>query len=129
MANPPDKKRFVHADLQLPNVLLAPGSYEYSALIDWGCAQLSDSAVDFIFMPLSAVPFLLAGHRELELLDKDETAEARIVYRRIQLILRTLPATNPGEDPKASLKELLDFFRRPPTDGPWRELAPGNLRG
>jgi hypothetical protein len=82
--------------------------------------------VDFVPMPLSAVPILLEGHREVMPLDEDETAEARILWRRIQLLLRIIltgAAPDQGDRPIAWLIDLLRFFLRPPSKR-WRDLSP-----
>jgi len=115
----------VHGDVQPANVLVAGGGYE--ALIDWGCSRVDDPAADFLAMPLAAVPELLAGHREVGALPDDDGAEARILWRRLRLVLEVLPrGAAPGmawgERPVAWLVDLLRFFAEPP--GRWRDLAP-----
>ncbi len=126
-------KRFVHADIQMSNVMVVPGSVDYLAIIDWGCAAEADAAVDFLSIPLSAVPLLLAGHRDVARLDKDEQAEARILWRRIWFLLRKMPngASPHGsweQRPIACLTDLLRFFQDPPR-GHWRDLAPPRAGG
>jgi aminoglycoside phosphotransferase (APT) family kinase protein len=124
-------KRLVHADMQMSNVMVVPSSLEYLALIDWGCAAKADVAVDFLSLPLAAVPLLLAGHRDLAPLDEDETAEARILWRRIGLLLGKVP-NGPGPNrswegrPIAWLTDLLRFFQNPPR-GRWQDLAPPRM--
>src|SRR5262249_19074523 len=83
---------------------------------------------DFAGVPSRAVPFMLAGHREIAPLDADQTAEARIVWRHLQLALWSLPrgavpSRSWAERPLAMLLEVLRFFADPP-DERWRELGP-----
>lgn len=115
----------VHGDVQWSNVLVA--GRRYQALIDWGCARVDDPAADFVAMRLVAVPHLLAGHRDLAPLPGDDGAEARILWRRLQMLLAVLPrgaapGTSWGERPVAWLIDLLRFFSDPPER--WRPLAP-----
>jgi aminoglycoside phosphotransferase (APT) family kinase protein len=116
----------VHGDLQMSNVLVSNGRYR--ALIDWGCARLDDPVMDLVATPFQAVPELLAGHREVADLADDDRAEARILWRRLQLLLAVLPrGAAPertwGERPVAWLMDALRFFIE--TDDPaWRALAP-----
>src|SRR5439155_11748696 len=124
----------VHADVQAMNVLVGSEPVEYRALIDWGCAHRADEALDFLAMPFRAVPFLLAGHREVAPLDGDDLAEARILWHRLQLVLSVLPrGAAPGlawgERPVAWLVDLFRFFLDAPA-GAWQYLAaPGRVRG
>lgn len=116
----------VHGDVQMSNVLVAGGSYQ--AVIDWGCARLDDPAADFVAVPLGIVPDLLTGHPELAPLPDDGRAEARILWRRLQMLLAVLPrGAAPGmtwaERPAAWLADLLGFFSDPP-GGAWAELGP-----
>jgi aminoglycoside phosphotransferase (APT) family kinase protein len=121
--------RFVHADVQMSNVLVAGGTCDYLALIDWGCALMCDDVtVDFLATPMSAVPLMLEGHREIAKLDMDETAEARIVWRRIVSILSDIcsnPQTNYSwyNRPIARMVDLLLFFASQ-QNSRWRQLAP-----
>ncbi len=117
--------RLLHQDTQATNVIVRGHDHEYAALIDWGCAALGDEAYDFT-MPMRAVPHVLAGHREIAPLDADETAEARILWRRLQMILLILPrGATPGlswvEHPIAQLLELMRFLFDT-EDARWREL-------
>jgi hypothetical protein len=123
-----DGRVLVHGDAQLTNVLGDRATGAYRALIDWGCARSDDPAADFVAVPLRVVPALLAGHRELAPVGDDASAEARIVWRRLQVLLAVLPRGGvPGhawaERPVAGLVDLLAFFTDPP--GPrWRRVAP-----
>jgi len=94
----------------------------YVAVIDWGAAALGDAANDFAGVPLRAVPFMLQGHRDVVSLDDDENAEARILWRHLQLALFTLPrGAEPGrswaERPLAMLLEVLRFSLDPSDPG------------
>ena len=71
-AREPVPKRLIHADTQPTNVMVVSPDTRvtadgpnpvYHALIDWGCAQWGDDAVDIACAPLGAAPFLLEGHR------------------------------------------------------------------
>jgi aminoglycoside phosphotransferase (APT) family kinase protein len=124
----PTPLRFLHGDSQGTNVMVRPRPLAYRAVIDWGSTCLGDMALDFAGVPLRAVPFMLAGHREVAPLDADDTAEARIVWRHLQLALWALPkGAVPGrswaERPLAMLLEVLRFFADPP-DERWRGLGP-----
>jgi hypothetical protein len=78
-------------------------------------------------MPLAAVPHLVAGHRDVAPLPGDGSAESRLLWRRLQMLLAVLPrgaapGTTWGERPIAWLIDLLPFFADPPER--WRSLAP-----
>jgi aminoglycoside phosphotransferase (APT) family kinase protein len=84
----PVSKCFCHGDVNAANVMV--GHHEprtYIALLDWGGAGWGDPAGDFSGMSLDAVPFVLAGHREIVPLEEDATAEARILWFYIRLAL------------------------------------------
>src|SRR5439155_20941563 len=129
----PVPRRFMHGDTQATNLLvstdlLSADRLRYEAIIDWGSAALGDAALDFAGVPLRAVPHMLAGHREVAPLDGDETMEARVVWRHLQLALWSLPkgavpGRSWGERPLAMLLEVLRFFADPPDDR-WRKLGP-----
>lgn len=126
----PVPRRFVHADTQPTNVMVnAPDGcvVTYRALIDWGCAQWGDDAVDVACAPLRAAPFLLEGHREVAPLMGDETAEARVLWMTCQITLDTLPrgavpGLSWGENPVARLIETMRFFAEASVDR-WRHWA------
>ncbi len=120
--------RFLHGDVQATNLMVGSDSRAYRAIIDWGSACLGDMAMDFGAVPLEAVPYMLQGHREIARLDDDETAEARITWRHLQLVVHVLPrGAVPGlswaERPVAMLLNLMHFFTEPP-NGRWRECGP-----
>jgi aminoglycoside phosphotransferase (APT) family kinase protein len=127
-AREPVPARFLHGDTQAANVMISTGPLRYEAVIDWGAAAAGDVALDFAGVPLRAVPHLLAGHREVAPLDDDATAEARILWRHLQLGIWMLPrGAAPGrswaERPFPMLLEALRFFLEPPDDC-WRDLRP-----
>jgi len=120
--------RVLHGDVQWANVLVSPDPLRYEALLDWGCASLGDVACDFAGLPLRAVPHLLAGHREIAPPDGNDTIEARIVWRHLQIVLHLLPrGAVPGrswaERPLPMLLEILRCFLDPP-DERWRAVGP-----
>lgn len=124
----PVPPRFLHQDVQATNVMVGARAREYRAILDWGCAGWGDPAWDFFGMPLRAAPFMLEGHRAVAPLDGDEGAEARIVWRHLQLVLEVLPRgaapdLSWGERPLAWLLEALRFFLDAP-GGRWREAGP-----
>jgi aminoglycoside phosphotransferase (APT) family kinase protein len=124
----PGPERLLHGDVQATNVMVDPGSLEYLALIDWGAAGWGDPAQDFAGLPLRAVPWALAGHREVAPVDGDETVEARILWRHLQLALWLLrrspqPGRSWAERPVAMFIEVLRFFLEGPGER-WRALAP-----
>jgi hypothetical protein len=90
--------------------------------------DLREVALDFAAVPLRAVPYMLAGHRDIAALDGDDTIEARIVWRHLDLSLGMLPrGAVPGrswaERPLPMLLEVLRFFLDPP-DERWRAIGP-----
>jgi aminoglycoside phosphotransferase (APT) family kinase protein len=127
-ATGPVPLRLVHGDLQMANVLVDARTGDYRALIDWGCARPADGACDLGAVPMRAVPLLLAGHREIAALDRDDDAEARIVWHRLRTLLAVLPrGAAPGcswaERPVAWMVDLLGFFASVGDDR-WVTLGP-----
>jgi hypothetical protein len=107
--------------------MVRAGALDYLALIDWGSAGWGDPAWDFAGVPLRAVPWMLAGYRQVAPLDGDETAEARILWRHLQLALFLLrrgpvPGRAWAERPLAMLLEIMRFAIDSPA-GPWAELV------
>ena len=122
----PVEKRFRHGDIQTTNVMVRRGSLDYLALIDWGACGWGDAAEDFAGVPLRAVPSMLAGYRELVLLPEDDMAEARILWRHLQISLYLLsrppqPGLSWAERPQGMFMEVMRFFLNPP-DARWRDL-------
>jgi aminoglycoside phosphotransferase (APT) family kinase protein len=119
-------RRLLHGDLQTTNIMVRDDSLEYLALLDWGSAGWGDAAWDFAGVPLRAAPWLLAGHRDIAPLDSDETAEARVLWRHLQLALLVLrrgplPNRSWAERPMAMLLEVMRFLIEAPK-GVWRDL-------
>jgi aminoglycoside phosphotransferase (APT) family kinase protein len=128
MTLPVSKSRFLHGDSQATNVMVNPNPLTYLAVIDWGAAAWGDAVNDFAGVPLRAVPFMLQGHRELAMLDDDAHAEARILWRHLQLGLLMLPrgavpVRSWAERPLAMLFEIFRFFLADPGEA-WNDLAP-----
>jgi aminoglycoside phosphotransferase (APT) family kinase protein len=119
-------RRFRHGDLQTTNVMVRPSPPTYLALIDWGACGWGDAALDFAGIPLRAVPFVLEGYREVATLPEDETAEARILWRHLQIALYRLgrppqPGLSWAERPAAMMLEIMRFFLGTP-GRPWTDL-------
>lgn len=124
----PVPHRIVHGDVQATNVMVEPENHRYRAIIDWGSAGWADATHDFAAVPLRGVPLLLQGHREIAPLDRDDTAEARILWRYLQLALLIMPRQlDPlrswAERPWALWLEVLRFFAGP-LNRSWAALAP-----
>ncbi len=124
----PVPPHFRHGDVQATNMMVRPGSLDYLALLDWGSAGWEDPAFDLAGIPLRAVPFVLDGYRAVAPLAHDETAEARIVWRHLQIAFFLLrrepqPGRSWAERPAAMLLEILRFFLDAP-GGRWREVGP-----
>ena len=103
--------RFLHGDTQATNVLVRPGSHDYLALIDWGGCGWGDPALDFSGMPLTAVPAVLAGYRELAALPEDATAEARILRYHLHFALISVRG---APQPRRSWARIRGGRRSPP---------------
>ncbi len=74
------------------------------------------------------MPGILAGHRAVAPLAGDDSAEAHILWRHLQMTLAILPrgaapGLSWGERPLSWLVELRRFFLDAP-DGRWREWGP-----
>ncbi len=101
------------------------GSREILALLDWGSSGWGDPAWDFVGIPMRAVPVMLEGYRAVHPLTQDDTAEARIIWRQLQIALALArrapqPEQSWGECPLGMLLDILRFFAEDP--GPrWRE--------
>ncbi|MEX2542238.1 MAG: aminoglycoside phosphotransferase family protein [Trueperaceae bacterium] len=123
----PFEKRLCHGDTQGTNIMVAPASATYLALIDWGNATWDDPAKDFAGLPLGAIPFVLAGYRSVSRL---ENAEARILWWQLQNALYLLhrpplpelPKRAWAERPMAQLLEITRFLITP-QGRKWRDLV------
>lgn len=116
--------RFLHGDMQLTN-LMVDTQDAYLCLLDWGASGWGDPAEDFAGLPLRVVPAMLEGYRELTPLDDDDTAEARILYRHLQIALfllsrPPLPQRSWAERPLGMMLETLHCLT---TDPVWRRFA------
>lgn len=120
--------RLCHGDTQATNVIIERTTRRYLAVLDWGSAGWSDPAWDFAGVPLRVVPYLLAGYRTVASLPSDSSAEARILWRQVQLALFTArrdpqPTQSWAERPLTMLVDIARFFLTDPGD-PWRDLRP-----
>ena len=118
-ARAPIAPRFCHGDVNAGNVMVAPGAPSYLALLDWGGAGWGDAAWDFVPVALPAVPLMLEGYRAVAPLEGDDTAEARILWHHIQLMLFTLRHGPPRERAwvarrLARLRDAIDIFLAAP---------------
>jgi hypothetical protein len=100
----------------------------YTALLDWGNAAWGTAVDDLAVLPLSAVPFMLEGHREIAPLDDDAHAEFRVLWRHLLLMLwliarGPLPGSSWAERPLSMLLDTLLFFASGPPEL-WRVLQP-----
>ena len=121
---------FVHADVQLANVLLRPGSRHYAAVVDWGNSHIGDATGDFCGVPLAAGAAMLDGYRS-ESESRSCVTEASILWHRMRKVFAYLPrGAAPGlawgERPVAWLTDLL-LHLHDRQDRPWRDLAPAAL--
>ncbi len=124
----PVPRRFLHGDSQATNVLVREGSLDYVAVIDWGGAGWGDPAWDFAGVPLRVVPFMLEGYRKIAPVEDEESAEARILWRHLQLSLYLLrrepqPGRSWAERPLSMLLEVMRFLLGSP-GARWSKWAP-----
>ena len=118
---------FLHGDTQATNVMVDPESLTYRAVIDWGSCRWGDVAHDFAGVSLRAVPAMLEGYREITGWG-DETIEARILWRHLQIGLHQLrgepqPQQSWAERPTGMLLDILRFFIEQP-DRRWTQWSP-----
>lgn len=116
----------LHGDNQTTNIMVGAERLAYRAIIDWGNTGWGDPALDFAGIPMRAVPYLLAGYREIAPVADDETAEARILRRHLTLALHNLrqepePAHSWAEKPLTFFTEIMRFSLET-TDERWRSL-------
>jgi aminoglycoside phosphotransferase (APT) family kinase protein len=116
----------LHADAGPPNLLVDSAATRLEALIDWGKAAWGDPARDFVNVPLRAVPFVLAGYRELA---PSGDWEARALWYQLFWALARARKTGPHPPNRnwaaptlSRLLEILRFFAAAPP-GPWPSLA------
>ena len=118
---PPDEPTLVHGDIQLSNILV-DDDLRFVALLDWGCAFAGDRAIDFMPVPMRAVPPLLEGYRAAG----GEVDERRILRGGLIVLLRELhrgaePGTSWGERPVAWLADLAGFLGGKSIASTWSE--------
>lgn len=106
--------RLCHGDLNAANILVHSVDPSTVTLIDWAGAGWLDPVWDFVGVPLGAVPHLLRGHRTIGPLPRDETAEARILWCRLQVALNsaqraTTSQANTGQFLSRVLKASMRF--------------------
>jgi hypothetical protein len=102
--------------------MVGAGTLEYLAVLDWGGSGWGDPAWDFAGVPLRVVPSMLEGYREVVQSGGDETVEARILWRHLQLALYLLrrdpqPGRSWAERPLGMLVDVTRFL----LDDPGRE--------
>jgi hypothetical protein len=95
--------------------MISAKSFDYLALTDWGNAHWGDPAYDFAGNPIRTVPYILEGYRQVMPLESDETAEARILWRHLQLALHNLwrepqPEHSWAERPLPFLLDIMRFL-------------------
>lgn len=122
----PNLHCFRHGDIQTTNLMVEPSAPTYLALIDWGAACWGDPAFDFAGIPLQAVPMMLEGYREVAPI-VDESLEARILWRHLQLSLYLLsrpplPNLSWAERPLGMMLQTLRFLLDS-KDSTWRQLV------
>ncbi len=84
-----DPTALCHGDVNAANILVHRETGAFLAIIDWAGAGWLDPVWDFVGVPLTAVPFLLAGHRSAAPLPDDHSAESRIFWCQAQTRLHT----------------------------------------
>lgn len=124
----PVRRRFLHGDTQATNVMVGAESLEYAAVLDWGNAGWGDPAWDFAGVPLRIVPFMLEGYRAVGSPEDNETIEARILWRHLQLSLFLLrrepqPGRSWAERPLAMLLDVMRFLLESPEER-WSRWIP-----
>ena len=99
---------FCHGDVNAGNVMVGHREPRtYAALLDWGGAGWADPASDFSGIALEFVPSVLRGHREIALLEDDDTAEVRVLWFYLRLALFGLNRNVTTESERARRIERL----------------------
>lgn len=101
-----------HGDVNAANVLVDRESGAFRALIDWAGAGWLDPVWDFAGVSLDAVPAMLAGHRCIAPLVRDETAETRVLWCQIQMRLYPLREATASAATGEALGRHIDRVRR-----------------
>jgi hypothetical protein len=102
---------------------------QYAALLDWGWARYDDPVADFVALPLQFADHVLGGYENAHPGSDPVTFRARVLWRRIQVLLTVLPrGTAPGcswaEHPTSWLIDNLRFFSTGSLPEPWATLRP-----
>jgi aminoglycoside phosphotransferase (APT) family kinase protein len=124
----PVSGRFLHGDSQATNVMVQRRTLEYEAVLDWGGSGWGDPAWDFAGVPLRVVPSMLDGYRGVAPLAANETAEARILWRDLQLSLYLMrrdpqPGRSWAERPLGMVLEVTRFLLGSPGER-WSRWTP-----
>jgi thiamine kinase-like enzyme len=101
-----------HGDINASNVLVSTRSGRFLSLIDWAGAGWLDPVWDFAGVSLDAVPFMLAGHREVAPMPQDHTAEARIFWCQAQTRLSAAREDASEDGARDQLVRHLAHLRR-----------------
>jgi hygromycin-B 7''-O-kinase len=123
----PARTCLVHGDVQMSNLMVHQGQFE--ALLDWGCARHDDPVADFVALPLRLADQVLGGYERAQDGSDPVSFRARILWRRIQVVLTILPrGTAAGcswaEHPTSWLIDNLRFFSTGTLPEPWTTLRP-----
>ena len=95
---------FLHNDVHEMNILCACDD-SLLALIDWGDAGWGDPTLEFAQIPLSAIPYVMAGYRDVDSGLLGDDPKAKIVWDKLDYALEELV-----DDPSRVLP--LDELRR-----------------
>lgn len=109
-AQVPVAPRFLHGDLHDMNVMCSRGG-ELLALIDWGDAGWGDPAIDFVDVPMAALPTAVKAYETVAPGVLGESATTRIVWYRLA---RSLHLAMRRSEPADRLAELLAFHDEAP---------------
>ena len=88
------KECFLHNDIHDMNIMCSQTG-ELMAVLDWGDAGWGDPTIEFAQIPLSAIPCVLNGYREIAPDLLGETPGARIVWDKLDYAMEEL-AQNPA---------------------------------
>jgi hygromycin-B 7''-O-kinase len=59
----PETGTLIHKDIHPWNLMVDPGTFDLTAILDWGDASVGDVADEFAAMPLVAVPSMFLGYQ------------------------------------------------------------------
>ncbi len=98
---------FLHNDVHDMNIMCTRDD-SLLALLDWGDAGWGDPTIEFAQIPLSAIPYVMAGYRDVAPGLLGDAPEARIVWDKLDYAMEGL-----AEDPSAAfpLDELRRFLK------------------